>query len=238
MSKLGACRIELHRPLEGTIKTVTLRRSSTGKWYACLSTERETRPLESNGKAVGVDVGLSTFATLSTGEKIANPRFFRRDEKDVARAQRKLRKEEKGTPERAKRRTAVAHIHERIANRRKDFAHKVSRRLVNDFGVIAFEDLSIVRMLGNHKLAKSIADAAWGQLIEYTRYKAVDAGSVCVLVDPRGTSQRCSRCGSVVKKTLSERVHTCPVCGLVMDRDENAAVNIRALGLQSMGAIP
>jgi len=149
-----------------------------------------------------------------------------------------LSAEAKGTPERTKRRNVVARIHERIANRRRDFAHQLSRKLVNRFDVIAFEDLAITRMLKNHCLAKSIGDAAWNQVIQYTIYKAAEAGRVCVLVDPRGTSQRCSSCGTVVKKDLSIRVHNCPACGLTIDRDVNAAINILALGLQSIGTNP
>jgi putative transposase len=188
--------------------------------------------------AVGVDVGLTTFATLSTGEAIANPRFFRRDEQALARAQRKLSNAEKGTPERAKRRKVVARIHERIAHRRKDFAHQVSRQLVNQFGIIIFEDLNITRMIKNHCLAKSLADAAWNQLATYTCYKAEEAGRTYIEIDPRGTSQRCSRCMTVVKKDLSVRVHQCPVCGLELDRDLNAAINILAVGLHSLGFDP
>jgi putative transposase len=149
--------------------------------------------------------------------------------------QRLLSKAEKGTPERAKRRKAVQHVHQRIANRRKDFAHKLSRELVNRFGMISFENLKVRNMLTNHCLAKSIADASWNQLIMYTTYKAENAGRVAVSVDPRNTSKQCSCCGTLVEKSLSVRVHQCPVCGLVMDRDENAANNILRLGLESLG---
>jgi putative transposase len=239
LSKIGAVVINLHRRLEGRIKTITLRRSSTGKWFVAFAVERERSAVaEGNEAAVGVDVGLEKFATLSTGETIDNPRFFRGDEKDLARAQRRLSEEPKGTPEQAKRRKVVARIHERIANRRKNFAHQESRRLVNRFGIIVFEDLNITRMIKNHCLAKSIADAAWNQLATYTQYKAEDAGAAYIEVDPRGTSQRCSRCGAVVKKALSIRVHQCPHCGLAIDRDLNAAYNILRLGLQSQGRMP
>jgi len=149
--------------------------------------------------------------------------------------QRKLSKAEQGTSERAKRRKAVQHIHHRIANRRQDFAHKLSRAWVNSFGMIALEKLNGKNMLQNHCLAKSISDAAWNQLITYTTYKAENAGRVVVLVDPSNTSKRCSLCGTMVEKPLSIRIHACPVCGLVMDRDENAANNILRLGLESLG---
>jgi putative transposase len=238
LSKIGAIKIVQHRPVEGKIKTLNIRRDMIGNWYACFSCEVEPKPLPESQKAVGVDVGLESFATLSTGEKIANPRFFRQSEKELAKVQRKLSKAEKGTPERAKCRLVVAHVHERIANRRKDFAHKLSRQLVNEYGVVALEKLNTNGMLQNHCLAKSISDAAWNQFAQFTQYKAENAGRECVLVDPRNTSKRCSRCGTVVEKDLSVRVHSCPVCGLVIDRDENAAINILALGLQCLDGSP
>lgn len=239
LSKIGAVLITFHRPVEGRIKTVTLRRSSTGKWFVAFAVEQERNATADVPEAaVGVDVGLEKFATLSTGETIDNPRFFRGDEGDLKRAQRRLSEQPKGTPERARRRRIVARIHERIANRRKNFAHQHSRRLVNRFGIIVFEDLSITRMIKNHCLAKSIADAAWNQLATYTQYKAEDAGAAYIEIDPRGTSQGCSRCGAVVKKDLSIRVHQCPHCGLEIDRDLNAAYNILRLGLQSPGLRP
>jgi len=238
VAKVGKIKAVIHRPLEGKMKTLTLRRRSTGKWYACFSCEVEPKPLPPSDKAVGIDVGLESFATFSTGEKIPNPRFFRIDEKELTKAQRKLSKAEKGTPERRHRRKVVSRIHERIANRRKDFAHKLSRTLVNTFGIIAFEKLNGRAMLRNHCLAKSIADAAWFQLVSFTAYKAEWASRSMVLVDPKNTSKRCSRCGSLVDKDLSTRIHSCPVCSLVLDRDLNSSFNILALGLQSLGKTP
>jgi len=152
----------------------------------------------------------------------------------LAKAQRRLSKCEKGTFERRRALKVVQRTHERIANRRYNFAHQVSHNLVERFGLIAFEDLSITNMLQNHCLAKSISDAAWRMLVITTSYKAESASSMVVLVDPRNTSQLCSRCGLKVPKSLSDRVHECPQCGLVMDRDENAAINILRLGLQSL----
>jgi putative transposase len=238
LSKIGSIKVILHRPVESRIKTVTLRRSATGKWYVSFSVETEPQPLALSEAAIGVDVGLSSFATLSSGEKIANPRFFRSEEHELKKVQRKLSKAEKGTPERAKRRKVVSRVHERITNRRWNFAHQESRKLIARFGILAFEDISAGGMLKNHCLAKSIADAAWNQFVLVTTSKAEEAGRRVVLVDPRHTSQRCSRCGQLVRKDLSVRVHACPVCGLVIDRDENASINILALGLQCLGASP
>jgi len=236
LSKIGDIKIKLHRLIEGKIKTCTIRRMPTGKWFACFSVDMEevVLPPWKDGAVVGVDVGLESFATLSNGEKIANPRFFRQEEKELAKAQRKLSKAPKGTLERKKAIKVVGRIHERISNKRTDFANKVSHQLVDRYGVIIFEDLDIKSMMQNHHLAKSIGDAAWSMLVKSTQSKAAYAGSKVVLVDPRQTSQMCSRCGMIVKKDLSERTHRCPECGLSMDRDLNAAINILRLGMQSL----
>lgn len=238
LSKVGALRVVQHRPLEGTPKTCTLRRSATGKWYVTIACEIETQSLPSTGEAVGIDVGLISFATLSTGEKTPCPKFLRTDEKDLKRTQRKLSAATEGTPERRKRRRIVARVHERIANRRSDFAHQESRKVVNRFDVVAVEDLSVNQMVHNHCLAKSIHDAAWSQFATFLSYKAAWAGREFVAVNPAYTSQDCSGCGHREKKTLSQRLHQCPCCGLTLDRDHNAALNIKRLGLQSLGLAP
>ena len=235
---IGTVKIVLHRPIAGTIKTLSFTRRADS-WYLIVSCDLgEPAPAEYSGPAVGIDVGLEQFATLSTGKHIANPRFFRMDEQQLARAQRRMSVHPKGSAERAYHKRIVRRIHERIANRRKDFAHKLSRRLVAEFGTIVFEDLSIARMIKHRSLAKSIADAAWNQLVRYTQYKAEGAGAVCIQIDPRGTSQRCSACATVVQKGLSVRVHQCPACGLSIDRDLNAAINILGVGLHSLGLAP
>lgn len=235
LSKIGTIKAVLHRPIEGKIKTCTISQTATGDWYVCFSCEIEPESLPAEQKAVGVDVGIESFATLSTGEKIPSPRFFHKNEKALAKAQRRLSNAKKGTSGRAKRRRVVAKTYKRIVNRRADFAHKLSRHLVNEYGIIVFENLDIKRMLRNHGFAKNISDAAWGQLVRYTTYKAEWAGRKCILVNPQNTSKMCSRCGTLVEKELSVRVHSCLCCGLVLDRDENAAINILRLGLQSVG---
>jgi putative transposase len=235
ISKIGDVKIKLHRPLEGTIKTLTIQRDAVGNWYACFSCDAPPKPLPRSGLAVGVDLGLTTFLTLSNGETVANPRFFRQEEKVLARAQRKLSQQTTGTPERRQAKKVVAHIHNRIAHKRRDFAHKESRKLVNHYGFIAFEALNITGMVQNHSLAKSISDVAWNQLVQFTAAKAEEAGRVVVLVDPRNTTKMCSRCGLLVDKTLSERVHKCPHCSLEMNRDLNASINILRIGLDTIG---
>jgi len=234
---VGQVKVLLHRPLEGTPKTATIQRSSTGKWYVSFSCECvEPVPLADTGQGVGIDVGLKTFAVLSTGAEIASPRFFREEEQELAKAQRRLSKEEEDTPERAGRRKVVVRVHERIAWRRSDFTHQHSRRIVNRFDVIAVEDLSVNSMVHNPCLAKSIHDAAWTQFAALLSYKAAWAGRRFVAVNPAYTSQDCSGCGHRQKIALADRIYTCPCCGLVIDRDLNASRNILALGQQCLAS--
>jgi putative transposase len=236
LSKVGAVHVVLHRPVEGTPKTVTLTRSRTGKWFACFSCVTEAEPLEPTGKVVGVDVGLSSFATFSDGQKIANPRFYRRDEADLKRVQQRkdVAKNAQNWPEHAKQRGILAKIHARIANRRSDFAHKASRALVDAYQVIVFEDLAPLELGRSRGMRKSILDVAWTQFISMTVSKAAEAGRRVILVNPRDTTKLCSSCTRMVPKELHERVHSCPHCGLVLDRDENAARNILQRGLLAL----
>lgn len=236
LSKVGATHVVLHRPLEGTPKTVTLTRSRTGKWFACFSCETEAAPLAPTGTVVGVDVGLSSFATLSDGQKIANPRFYRRDEADLKRVQRRkdAAKNAQDWPEHTKQKGILAKIHARIANRRADFAHQESRKLVDTYQVIVFEELAPMALGKSRGMRKSILDVAWTQFITMTVSKAVEAGRRVILVNPHDTTKMCSSCGEMVPKMLRERVHRCPHCGLVMDRDANAALNILQRGLQTL----
>lgn len=238
VSKIGHIKLVLHRPLEGTPKTVTIRRTATGKWFATFSCEGQPRPLPESDEAIGIDLGLTAFATLSTGEKIDHPQFVRQEGKALAKVQRARAKQPQGTPIHDKRRKVVARVHERIAWKRQDFIHQHSRRMVNRFGVIAIEDLSVNQMVHNPCLAKSILDAAWSGFGQLVRVKAAWAGRAFVAVNPAYTSQDCHRCGHRQPMPLSERTFACPCCGLVLDRDHNAALNILRLGLQSLGSQP
>lgn len=234
--KIGDVKIKIHRRLEGSPKTCTVKRNPTGKWFAFFYCEVSTPvDMPKSKEVVGIDVGLKSFATLSTGESIDNPRFFRTDEKELARVQRKFSKTEKGSPKRYKLRKPLSRIHERIANRRHNFVHQLSRRLVNQFSFIAVEDLEINRMLHNRCLSKSISDAAWSLFFNCLFYKAANAGRVMVRINPAYTSQTCSSCGHRQKLSLSERVYKCPCCNLEICRDLNASLNILRLGLQSVG---
>jgi len=235
LSKIGTVKMVYHRPLKGNVKTCTISRASTGKWYVCFSVECEPERLPERGEQVGIDVGLKTFATLSNAEEIENPRFFRKEEKALAKVQRTHAKLEKGTRERRTHRQVISRVHERIAWRRENFTHQNSRQIVDRFGVICVEDLNVNRMVHNHCLAKSISDAAWSQFFAQLVCKAEEAGRAFVKVNPAYTSQTCSRCSHRQKMPLSERVYECPCCLLSIDRDLNASLNIRALGLQSLG---
>ena len=228
---------KIHRPIVGTVKTCTVRRYGS-KWCVCFSCEYEPEPLEPSVAAIGIDVGLNSFMALSNGEFIDNPRFFRRDEKALAKAQRRFEKVKHKHRAKAHRKTkkVVSRIHERICNRRHDFVHQSARKLVNRFGVFAVEKLNVNGMVKNHCLAKSISDASWSMFRTVLTSKAESAGREVIAVNPAYTSQDCHKCGFRAKKKLSERWHNCPMCGLVLDRDTNAAINILALGQQCVAS--
>ena len=225
LSKIGEVKAIVHREVAGKIKTCTIQRQGQ-KWFACFAHEVENEILPSAGEQVGIDVGLTHFATLSDGSYIDNPRFFRKEEKALAKAQRKLAKQKKGSKARRKAKKIVRRVHERISNRRHNFVHQETWKLVNKYDLVAVEKLNIKNMQGNHCLAKSIADASWSMFRSVLTYKAENAGRRIIEINPAYTSQDCSGCGYRAKKTLKERWHFCPKCGLSLDRDVNAAVNI------------
>ena len=238
LSKIGSIRIKMHRQIEGEIKTCTLRKNASGDWDVSLSCEVKIDPSPPKQEAIGIDVGLSHFATLSNGQEIANPRFFRQGEKALAKAQRKLSKLKKGTPERRKQGKATAKIHEKISNQRKDFCHKESKKIVDQYQYICLEDLNIKNMIEGSHFAKNITDASWNQFRQFLTYKAAEAGRKLGLANPAYTTQDCSQCGHRERKELSDRKHNCSQCGYRTDRDHNAAQNILALGLDGLGLAP
>ena len=224
LSKIGDVKIKLHRPIEGEIKALTIRRQADG-WFACFSCEVETNPLPSIGKSVGVDVGLENFAITSDGEFFPPIKDLRKSEKKIKRAQREVARRKKGSKRRKKSVWRLKRAHLRVANKRRDTHHKVARKLADKYDVIAIENLSINNMIKNHHLAKSISDAGWYSFSLILAAKAEEAGRKVVKVDPKFTSQVCSGCGAIVKKALSERWHSCE-CGCELHRDVNAAINI------------
>jgi putative transposase len=232
LSKIGSIRIFKHREVEGKIKTCTIKKDNLGHWYAILISEVEdVSPIEPK-TAIGVDVGLKSLVALSGGETVEYPRYYVMAEKKLAAAQRNLSRKKKGSANRRKAKAKVAKISQDVQHHRDEFLHQLSKMLVDSADLIVFENLNISGMLKNHHLAKHIQDHAWGKLIQFTQSKAAKAGKVVELVDARYTSQKCSQCGIMVPKTLAERVHICPNCGLEMDRDINASLNIRTLGLR------
>jgi putative transposase len=236
LSLIGDVPIVLHRQLQGTVKTLNIKKTPTGKWFATFSCELSdiniVQPIESS---VGIDLGLTTFATLSNGDIIPRQRFFKQYEKRLTHASRKRELLEKGSKQRNKARLIESKIHEKLTNIRKDFAHKAALNLVNKYDLIVFEDLSIDKMQDTNMKAvkKGIADVAWNQFVQFTQYKAENAGKRVILIDPKNTSKICSRCGSLIPKELSERTHSCS-CGLVLDRDLNASINILRRGIASL----
>ncbi|MBI3413186.1 MAG: IS200/IS605 family element transposase accessory protein TnpB [Candidatus Aenigmarchaeota archaeon] len=222
----GEINIKKHREIEGKIKTLTLKRESSGKWFAtfCIETEPQT-PKINQGEQVGIDLGLTKFAVLSNKEVIKNPRHPEQYEKKLALLQQRLSKKKKGSKNRKRAKHRVALLHEKVANTRTDFLHKTSTRFVNTYSLIALEKLASKEM-SEQNFGKQINDAGWNTFANMISYKAESAGCKIVFVDPKNTTKMCSNCGELVEKELSERVHNCPSCGLSIDRDLNAARNI------------
>ncbi len=225
---------DLHYYQIEQIKRVRVVRRCDG-YYAqfCLDVDRE-EAREPTGKTIGLDVGLTHFYTDSNGDKVENPRYLRRSEKALKRAQRSLSRKQKGSKNRAKAQIKLGKKHLKIQRQRKDFAVKLARCVVMSNDVVAFEDLQVRNMIKNHHLAKSITDASWSIFRAWVEYFGKVFGVITVAVNPRNTSQQCSNCGAIVKKSLSTRTHTC-ACNTVLCRDENAARNILALGLTTVG---
>jgi putative transposase len=219
------------------IKRIRVVRRADG-YYAqfCIDTERlEQR--EPTGKTIGLDVGLSHFYTDSDGNQIENPRYLRKSERALKRVQKRLSRKQKGSKNRIKARGKLGRKHLRVSRQRKDFAVKLARCVVRSSDLVAYEDLKVRNMVKNHHLAKSISDASWSLFRQWIEYLGKVFGVVTIAVSPHYTSQNCSSCGEVVKKTLSTRTHQCPHCRYVADRDENAARNILQRGLATAGHV-
>jgi putative transposase len=211
---------------------VTVSRDAAGRWFVSLLCEDSIAPAPATNAAVGLDAGITSLVTLSTGEKIANPRHERRDRARLARAQRELARKAKGSANREKARRRVAKVHARIADRRRDFLHKLTSRIVHENQVVVIEDLTVRNLLKNGRLARAISDAAWTDLRMMLEYKCAWYGRELVVIDRfLPSSKLCGSCGTVRGKLpLNVREWTC-ACGAVHDRDVNAARNILAAGL-------
>ena len=225
---VGTCRVRLSREIEGTVKQLRITRRADG-WFVLLVCDLpKPEPLPATGDTVGIDVGLESFATLSTGETIDNPRFLREGERSLKTAQRKVSRRKRGSQRRRQAVRLLRKQHLTVSRKRKNFHFETAKPLVRDFDCIAVEDLKIRNMVRNPFLAKSISDAGWGQFLAILTFKAESAGREIEKVSPAFTSQDCSRCGERVRKSLAVREHCCLVCGLVLHRDHNAALNLKS----------
>jgi putative transposase len=256
LSKLGTVKLHLHRDLVGMIKTLTIKREGE-QWYAVFTCEMEKpEALPVSSEDVGIDLGVTHFAALSTGAFIESPHYYRQSEKKLKKLQEALSRKKRGSHRRARAVQRVAKAHRKIRNQRADFQHKQSRALVNRYQVIVFEDLKTANLVKHPKpkqdeetghylpngasakagLNKSISDAGWNMFTEMVKVKAAWAGRTTLFVNPFKTSQMCSQClKEGPHKDLDERVHTCIHCGVVLDRDTNAAINILDLGHKLLG---
>jgi putative transposase len=235
LSKIGRIKIIQHRefPPNHTVKQVIVSKSKTGKWHACVVVDMDAvLPKISLNNAVGIDVGIKNFAYDSDGFATPNPLNLKKMLKPLARVQRKISRRQKGSNNRKKAVRWFQIIHERIKNKRRDFLHKISTLYAKKHGIIFVEELQKLNMVQNHKLARNILDSGWGMFENLLDYKAM-----MIMVPAMNTSANCSRCGNVVPKSLAVRTHRCDVCGLVLDRDHNAAINILQKGLEIFGII-
>lgn len=237
LAGIGNVKVKLHRPVEGRIKQASVTLSGDGLWYIAFAcADVAAKPLQATGKSVGIDVGLTTFAALSDGTMVGNPRPMVAARHDVAKAQRKVSRRKRGSHRRRKAVALLARQHDRVRRVRLDFHHNVALDVVQRFDAIVVEDLN-VKGLACGMLAKSVHDAGWARFTTILAAKAESAGREFFAVDPRGTSQECSGCRAVVRKGLHVRVHDCPHCGLVLDRDVNAALNIQGRGQRLRGGV-
>jgi putative transposase len=230
LPKLGAVRFRKYRELRGVVRHVSVRRTA-GRWHVCFACDLGAAPEKLPVRSVvGVDLGLEAFATLSTGERVDNPRFFRKAEAVLAHRQQRLARKKRGSTSRQRAKLLVARAHGHVRNQRVDFARKLAGQLFGRYDLVAHEDLSISRMVHGN-LAKSIHDAAWGMFLRCLALKAEEAGRHAIAVDPRGTSQACPECGAVAAKPLEQREHRC-ACGFTAHRDHAAALCILGRGLR------
>ena len=227
VSKIGNLPIILHRVPRGKIKTLTIKINKANQWFAVFSCEMSDIVGQHPSKEkVGIDVGIENFATLSNGESVANPRHLAKSEVRLKILHRRVSRKHKGSANRRKSRFRLAKLYERVSNQRSDFLHKLSRKIVTEFGTIAVEDLNVKNMVRNHHLAKHISDASWNNFISMMSYKAVTSGGQVVKVNPRMTSMTCSKCRHIQDMPLANREFVCADCGFSCHRDLNSSYNI------------
>ena len=228
----GGLKVHLHRPLaqEEDIRLCVLRRDRHG-WHVCLAVAIEAPEKRPVAAAIGIDLGLKVFAYCSDNVVISNPRIAKRAERELRRRQRALSRCKRGSNRRRKVRARVTRLHRKISDTRNTWLHRQSATLIRRADLIAIEDLKVSNMVRHPTLARSISDASWSKFVSMLDYKAEKAGSYLIRVDPRDTSQKCSGCSNLAPKSLAVRTHACPSCGLVIDRDHNASLNILRAGI-------
>jgi putative transposase len=234
LSKIGTISFTMHRPYSGVVKGVLITRSGD-KWYVIIQAEQEVSEPKKEGRSVGIDVGLDSFAVDSEGMVIENPRFYEHSLDRIKKLHQSIARKQRFSKNWQKAKGKLEKAYDHITNQKKDFLHKLSRRYVDTYATICVEYLNIKYLKENGKsrgLRKSIHSASWGRFYSYLSYKAASAGTNVIQIDPRNTTQMCSNCGSIVKKDLSVRVHDCAYCGFVAERDYNAAVNIHRVGME------
>ena len=234
LPKVGFVKIKLHQAVQGVIKSVTISKNPSGKYYISILTQQEIAQLASIDKKLGIDLGLKNFAITSDGDIFENPKFLRKTEKQLTKAQRELSRKKKSSNNRYKARLKVAKLHEKIANQRKDFLHKLSTKLIRENQTIVMEDLSVKNMMKNHKLAKAISEVSWYQFRLMLDYKSKWYGREIIIAPSNyASSQLCSNCGykNTDVKDLKIREWKCPSCGSVHDRDINASKNLLKLAM-------
>lgn len=231
LGKIGNVRIRLHRQIAGRLKRATIIKE-IDQWFVALSVEVEQQLAAKKPEgSIGVDVGITNLVALSSGETIPNPKFLKISVEKIKRLQRELSRKQKGSNRRGKAKLALAKAWRKVRRQRDDYGHKLSFKLATENKMIVFEELKIQNMTKNHNLASAIIDSTWGKLRLLTAYKAERRGGRVILVNPNGTSQKCSRCGNRECLELSDRLFKCTKCGLTLDRDINAAKNILKAGL-------
>jgi putative transposase len=242
--QVGVIKASIHRLFEGDLKTVTVTKTPTGKYYASLlfDTLQEIPETVVTGSVIGIDLGVKDFAITHNGSKTSkynNPRHIKKHEKNLARKQAKLARKTKGSKSRDKAKKLVARVHERISNARTDFLHKLSRKIVNNNQVVVVENLNVKGMVRLRSLAKAISDVGWGMFVNFLDYKLKDKGGLLLEIDRFfPSSKTCSEClYQMVEMPLDVREWTCPSCGTHHDRDENAAKNIRAEGIRQLSVL-
>lgn len=237
LPKIGWSRFKKYRPIQGEVRNVNLWRDHRGRWFVCFQCDVGAAPAKVAVRSVvGIDLGITNLVVLSDGTGVANPKHWEASEELLKRRQRVMAGKKRNSRGRSRAKRILASTHAQIRNRRHDHVNKLAAQLVADYDLICHEQLNIPG-LAQTFMSKSVNNVAWGRLLRRLASKAEEAGKHVVAVDPRGTSQRCSSCQQVVRKSLATRTHSCPNCGLSLDRDVNAAKNILALGMSAASGI-